>query len=108
MSPADPPPTLFGIMAEGQYAGQKAEKALAEILGIEILGIGFDTYDWSFEIFPMEDVAEVAVSDAQHKAILELGCLRYWINFPDGTEQYGQGSRRHTGQDRWQEWNKRG
>jgi hypothetical protein len=83
-------------MEDGRYAESQAEQAIENILGIELLGIGFDCYDSSFEIYPWEE-CDLAPTPEQHAAILALGCLRYWINFPDDTEIYSGGQRKPAG-----------
>ena len=44
---------LIEKMTEGMLAERKAEAKLADILGIDILGIAFDYYDTIFEIYPV-------------------------------------------------------
>jgi hypothetical protein len=96
---------IFDRMEDGRHAAIEAENAIGEILGVELLGLGFDTYDASFEIFPDRDTADVAPTEEQHAAILALGCNRYWINFPDGTERYGRGPRNKATSNRWEAHN---
>lgn len=98
---------IFDRMEDGRHAAIEAENAIGEILGVELLGLGFDDYDNSFEIFPDSEVADVTPTDEQHAAIIALGCSRYWINFPDGTERYGRGERKAVagGINRWQRHN---
>lgn len=100
-----PEPTLFSLIEAGHYAEFQAEDRIAEILGVELLGISFDTYDSSFEIYPDSGVSDVTVSDEQHAALLALGCSRYWINFENGDERYCQGNRISKNSDRWKRHN---
>jgi len=87
-------PSLFEQMELGYHARIRAEQAIENILGIELLGIGFDDYDRSFEIFPEQAGEDVAPTKEQHDAIIALGCRHYWINFPDGSERYCRGERK--------------
>jgi len=96
---------IFDRMEDGRHAAIEAENAIGEILGIELLGLGFDDYDASFEIYPDRDVVDVTPTDEQHAAILAMGCSRYWINFSDGTERYGRGERKKSTSNRWQAHN---
>jgi hypothetical protein len=97
--------TLFARIEDGLYAQSEAEHRLEKILGVDLLGIGFDIYDTSFEIYPLERDAEVAPTEEQHAQILALGCERYWINFADGTQRYGRGERRSATFNRWEAHN---
>lgn len=104
MSTSDTP---FEKLRVAQHAHAQLEVDIANILGWgydNILGIGYDTYDDSFEIYPMED-CQVVVTNEMHNAILALGCTRYWINFPDGTEQYGRAERKPSAFHRWNGFN---
>lgn len=93
--------TVFYRMCDGHYASFEAEDAIEEILGVDLLGISFDDYDSSFEIYPL-NADDVVLSSEQHAAILALGCNRYWINFKDGTERYSNGDRKAAaGSSRW-------
>jgi hypothetical protein len=100
-----PTPSIFARMEDGRYAEQQAEDAIEKILGVKLLGIAFDTYDSSFEIYVWEQ-CELKPTRAQHEAILALGCLRYWINFPDSTEIYSAGERKPTRYNRWDRYNR--
>ena len=98
-------PSIFARMEDGRMAEVAAESALEEILGVDLLGIGFDDYDSSFEIYPMPEVQDVIVSEEQHAKIMALGCSRYWINFPDDTERYGRGERHPGHKGSWERFN---
>jgi hypothetical protein len=101
---ATKPKTLMARMDDGNNAMVEAEARLSEIIGIELLGIGWDWYDTSFEIYPL-DAEDVVLTPEQHAAILALGCARYWINFRDGTERYCNGNRKQSSSNRWDEHN---
>jgi len=102
----DVEPSLFVQMENGYFAHAKAEQAIEDILGVGLLGINFDYYDGSFEIYPESEVLDVATTPEQHAAIVALGCQRYWINFPDGTERYCRGDRKPApGSNRWNGFN---
>lgn len=83
----------FTRMINGYYAEIECREALEEILGIDLLGIGFDDYDMSFEIYPDDDVEDVKITKDVNEKILALGAIRYWINFPDGSQRYMTGER---------------
>lgn len=103
--PSMPTESVFARIEAGAYAQVEAETRIEEILGVELLGISFDEYDSSFEIFPMSETEDVAPTQEQHTAILALGCSRYWINFADGTERYCLGERKQSGSNRWNSHN---
>lgn len=79
--------SLFEKMAAGLEAEYQCEESIAKILDIELVGISFDSYDKSMEIYP-ELNDELNITDAQVTAIFALGCMRFWINYPNGTDQY--------------------
>lgn len=95
---------LIEKMIEGMFAERKAEAKLADILGIDILGVAFDYYDTSFEIYPVGGYYLSSVSKEEHAAILDLGCHHYWIVFDDGSEIYNGGERSEPNDkhNRWQ------
>jgi hypothetical protein len=97
--------TLMARMEDGMMATAEAEGALTEIVGVELLGIGWDWYDRSFEIYP-EEADDIVLTPEQHAAILALGCSRYWINFKDGTERYCNGERKPSSSNRWEAHNR--
>jgi hypothetical protein len=95
-------PSLFQMMMRGEYARLTCEDSICEILDEPDIEITWDHYDMSFEIFVPESVTDLVVSPAQHQRIMDLGCLRYWVNFADGTELYSGGARRvRAGHNRW-------
>ncbi len=100
-----PTPSLFARMEDGRWAENQAEGAIEKILGVDLLGISFDSYDGSFEIYPMED-SDLNPTPEQHAQIMALGCLRYWINFPNGTEIYSGGPRKKATTERWHSFNR--
>lgn len=96
----------FTRLYYAELAQHECEERISEILGIQLLGISWDHYDDSFEIYPWEDVTDVAPTDEQHKGILALGCVRYWINFKDGSQRYCKGQRvAYSGGNRWEQHN---
>jgi hypothetical protein len=96
--------TPFDRMADGEYAKVDCEEAISKILGTGVW-LSFDDYDGSFEIFPSDTDEDIAPTEEQNAAILALGCSRYWINFPDGSQRYMRGERRTTGDNRWERHN---
>jgi hypothetical protein len=98
--------TIFSRMVDGDTAQNEAEQRIEEILGLELLGVSFDAYDDSLEIFPLSETADAIITHAQHEAILALGCSRYWINFADGTERYCRGERKKSAINRWEPYNR--
>jgi hypothetical protein len=97
--------TLMARMEDGHMAATEAEGALTDIVGVELLGIGWDWYDRSFELYP-EDADDLVLTPEQHDKIMALGCMRYWINFKDGTERYCNGERKPSSSNRWEAHNR--
>lgn len=108
--PTDHPPqtkqTIFSRMVDGVTARHEAEQRIKEILGLELLGVSFDDYDDSLEIFPLSKTADALITPAQHDALFALGCSRYWINFADGTERHCRGERKKSAINRWESYNR--
>lgn len=103
----DTKPSLFDQMITGQFAESQCVDLLEELLGVELLGISFDHYDSSIEIYPQDDVEDIQVSLEKHEEILALvGCQRYWINFPDSTQRYLTGARTESRVNRWDSYNR--
>ena len=76
--------SLFAVMVAGRQAEYEVESIISEILEVDIIGIGFDHYDNSLEIYP---ISYVMPTQEQYKAILNAtGCSQYWLNFEDGKE----------------------
>lgn len=97
---------IFDRMVDGFFAQNEAERKIEEILKLELLGISFDYYDASIEIYPLESEAFVPTAD-QVTDILELGCQRFWINFEDGQESYmGYGLKPCPLGNKWKKFNR--
>ena len=47
----------------------------------------------------------IIITPEQHNNIINMGCSQYWINFPDGTEQYGTNPRSLRHNNRWEQFN---
>ena len=99
---------LFSRMEDGHYAKCELENYVQEVLGIELLGISFDVYDMSLEIFPMELEPEFEMTIEKRDKIKECGCLAFWINFQDGTQIYMAGTRKPGGINLWKQYNNEG
>lgn len=86
--------TLFGQLLDGAQAERNIEVQVADILGVEdILGISFDHYDDSLEFYMLPDQEGGQVTEEQHLKIMEFGCVKYWLNYKDGTQRYMTGER---------------
>ena len=79
---------LAGRIFDGYYAENEVESALEAMFGEDnMLGIAWDHYDSSLEIYPMAD-CEIVPNREQVKAILAMGFAQFWVNYSDGTERY--------------------
>ena len=95
---------MFQELVKLQSIKRRCERHLEEILNVPLLGIAWDSYDDSFEIYPMTD-DEITMTPEQHDKIIKMGCGQYWINFPNGDEQHCTNSRIKKGSDNWTMFN---
>lgn len=93
---------LFAKMEEGDQAEWEIRARLEEIIGEDsLLGMGYDFYDASLEIYIMDwsgrgsheelptNSATFQLGRGQVEAIFErTGCHQFWVNFKDGSEQF--------------------
>lgn len=62
--------------------------------------VGGDPYDDSFELYFSDKVPGSWKITTEVKAIHNLGCIRFWANFYDDTEQYNGGERHKVSRSR--------
>jgi hypothetical protein len=86
--------SLAGRYQDGESAKDQIETELFDLLGFEFT-IRTDEYDNSLEIY-LDESAPVDWRAGNELATLiyGFGFNRFWVNWPDGTEQYGTGERR--------------
>lgn len=104
-----PRQTLLNASDEYSTAQGAVEHALEELFGDNsILGIGWDSYDSSLEIYVWQ-AEDLCPTPEQRDAILALGFVQFWINFKDGTERHcsaaSTGERRTCTHNRWDCYN---
>lgn len=81
---------LFDAKEKFHALDWQVYERLVEVFGnANVADTGSDAYDWSLEVYMTEEVpADWVCTKEQRDAILGWGFMRFWINFPDGTEQY--------------------
>lgn len=101
--------TLLNASDAYSNAQWDVEDALEKLFGENtILGIGWDSYDSSLEIYVWQ-ADDLCPTSEQRAAILALGFVQFWINFKDGTERHcsaaNTGERRTCTHNRWDCYN---
>lgn len=97
--------TPFSRLTAGTNAVNEMTNGIEKLMGIELLGLSWDTYDDSLEIYT-HSATDFRATDEQHAAILAYGCNQYWINFKDRTERHGQGDKHASASNRWDQYDR--
>lgn len=87
------PTSIAGRYQDGERAKDEIETALYDLLGFEF-NTRTDEYDNSLEIYVEDAPDEWRAGDEVAELIYCFGFNRFWVNWPDGTEQCGTGERK--------------
>lgn len=104
-----PRQALLNASDEYSTAQGAVEHALEELFGDNsILGIGWDSYDSSLEIYVWQ-APDLCPTHEQVDSVLALGFVQFWINYQDGTERHcskaSVGARHACTHNRWDAYN---